>query len=108
MSSGLVEELQWTVDEGSGADAGSWRRAFQRFWSNRFSAVGLVIVIVLCVVAIAAPLISSIVGHGPNQLFSNATNSFGLRVGPSGPFLFGADQRVATYSSDVSTACGHR
>jgi peptide/nickel transport system permease protein len=101
LSSGLVEELQWTAEDVSGPGGGSWRRTFQRFWSNRFSAVGLVIVGVLIVLAIAAPLIAQIVGHGPNQLFSNATNEYGLPVGPSGRFWFGADQE----GRDVFVRC---
>jgi peptide/nickel transport system permease protein len=92
MSSGLVEELQWTVTEPSGTEGGSWRRAFARFWSNPFSAAGLILVVVLSVLALAAPLIAQIIGHGPNQLFPNATNSFGLPTGPSSQFLFGVDQ----------------
>ena len=92
MSSGLVEELQWTVTEPSGTEGGSWRRAFARFWSNPFSAAGLVIVVALSLLALAAPLIAHLVGHGPNQLFPDATNSFGLPTGPSSRFLFGVDQ----------------
>ncbi len=101
MSSGVVEELQWTVSETPAAEGGSWRRAFQRFWSNRVSAAGLVLVIVLTLLALAAPLVAKIVGHGPNQLFPDATNSFGLPIGPNSQFLFGVDQE----GRDVLVRC---
>ena len=79
-------------DRALGDGGGLWRRAFARFWSNPFSAAGLVIVVVLSLLALAAPLIAHLVGHGPNQLFPDATNSFGLPSGPSSQFLFGVDQ----------------
>jgi peptide/nickel transport system permease protein len=101
MSSGLVEEMQWTGGETAGAGYGSWRRAFGRFWRNRFSAAGLVIVVLLCLLALAAPLVAKLVGHGPNQLFSSALNSFGLPVGPNKHFLLGADQE----GRDVLVRC---
>ena len=101
MSSGLVEDLQWTASEGPAIEGGSWRRVFSRFWSNRVGATGLIVVAVLCLLAIMAPLVAELVGHGPNQLFPNATNSFGLPVGPNGQFLFGADQE----GRDVLVRC---
>ena len=72
-----------------------------RFWSNRVSAAGLILVVVLSLLALAAPLIAKIVGHGPNQLFPDATNSFGLPTGPNSQFLFGVDQE----GRDVLVRC---
>jgi peptide/nickel transport system permease protein len=101
MSSGLVEDLHWTASESPAAEGGSWRRVFARFWSNRVSAAGLIVVVVLSLVALAAPLVAKLVGHGPNQIFPNATNSFGLPIGPNSQFLFGADQE----GRDVLVRC---
>jgi peptide/nickel transport system permease protein len=48
----------------------------------------------MIVLALVAPLIAKATGHGPNDLFQSQTlDSFGLpKQGPSGSFLFGADQ----------------
>jgi peptide/nickel transport system permease protein len=117
MTSGLVEELQWSISDTAGEGYGSWRRGFSRFWRNRFSACGLIVVALLTLLAIAAPLVAAIIGHGPNQIFPDATNAFGLPVGPSKHFLWGADQegrdvlvrcvyglRTSLYVSVVATA----
>jgi len=42
--------------------------------------------------ALFAPVVASLVGHGPNQLFQREmTDEFGLPRGPNGAFWFGAD-----------------
>ncbi len=63
-----------------------------RFKQDRAAFVGLAIILFLVAVALAAPLISRLFGHGPNELFQQEmTDSFGLPKGPNGDFLFGAD-----------------
>jgi peptide/nickel transport system permease protein len=42
--------------------------------------------------AMLAPLIAKWVGHGPNQVFLNQLDSFGLPSGPHNGFWFGVDQ----------------
>jgi ABC-type dipeptide/oligopeptide/nickel transport system permease subunit len=42
--------------------------------------------------AIFAPLIAKVVGHGPNQLFQGMLTQLGLPRGPNAHFWFGADQ----------------
>jgi ABC-type dipeptide/oligopeptide/nickel transport system permease subunit len=52
----------------------------------------LVFLGVLAVLAIAAPLVADLVGHGPNQLFRRQMlDEFGLPKGPNSEFWFGAD-----------------
>jgi peptide/nickel transport system permease protein len=64
-----------------------------RFKQDKAAVGGLIIVIVLIVLAITAPLIAKIVGHGPNDLFQREmTDSFGVPKGPNANFWFGADQ----------------
>ncbi len=64
-----------------------------RFKQDKAAVAGLVIIIVLIVLALAAPLIAKLVGHGPNDLFQREmTDSFGVPKGPNADFWFGADQ----------------
>src|SRR5688572_18208398 len=64
-----------------------------RFKQDKAAVGGLIIIIVLIVLALAAPLIARIVGHGPNDLFQREmTDSFGVPKGPNSDFWFGADQ----------------
>jgi peptide/nickel transport system permease protein len=69
------------------------QQLIRRFRADRFAMAGLVMVIVLTAVAVCAPLIAKLSGHGPNQLFPGQLNaSLGLPTGPSGRFFFGVDQ----------------
>jgi peptide/nickel transport system permease protein len=56
-------------------------------------AVGSVVVILLlCVLALAAPLVAWLVGHGPNtQYLETGLTADGIPKGPSSQFLFGTD-----------------
>ena len=58
-----------------------------RFKQDKAAVGGLVIIIVLIVLAITAPLIAKLVGHGPNDLFQREmTDSFGVPKGPTAEF----------------------
>jgi peptide/nickel transport system permease protein len=64
-----------------------------RFKKDKAAFLGLGLVVILVILALAAPLISKLVGHGPNELFSREmTDEFGLPKGPNGDFFFGADR----------------
>jgi peptide/nickel transport system permease protein len=65
-----------------------------RFRSDRVALAGIGFIVLLFIVALAAPLISRyIVHHGPNELFRREMlNEFGLPSGPNGTFWFGADR----------------
>jgi peptide/nickel transport system permease protein len=63
-----------------------------RFRRDRLAVVSLGFLAVLIVVAIAAPLVVSLLGlPGPNVLNPNATNAFGSPLGPSLAHPFGVD-----------------
>ena len=63
-----------------------------RFKEDRLAFVGLGFIAALAILAIAAPLIAKLAGHGPNELFQQQmTDEFGLPKGPNGDFIFGAD-----------------
>jgi peptide/nickel transport system permease protein len=66
---------------------------WRRFRSDRVALASAAFIVVLIVVAIAAPLVVSIVGvSGPNVNNSSALDVFGSPTGPSGAHPFGVDQ----------------
>ncbi|MBO0776570.1 MAG: ABC transporter permease, partial [Actinobacteria bacterium] len=95
-----------------------WRLAWARLRSDRVAIVSGVVILVLCALALAAPLIASAIGHQPNQPFPNSgLTATGLPVGPGGKFWFGTDDlgrdilvrtlygaRVSLFVGIVSTA----
>ena len=87
------EALQPTVGEGEEQVVGKSPRElfWARFKKDKAAFFGLGVIILLVIVAFAAPLISKLVGHGPNELFRDMTDEFGLPKGPNGDFWFGAD-----------------
>lgn len=77
-----------------GAIAG--RTPWQLFWRNfkkdRVAIAGLVFIVLLVIAAIAAPLITELIGASPpNLINTDALDSFGTPTGPSSEHLFGVD-----------------
>jgi peptide/nickel transport system permease protein len=69
-----------------------WQIFWRRFRSDRVAVAGGIFIVLLILMAIAAPLISKLTGHGPNQLFIyKVLNDYGLPKGPNAQFWFGAD-----------------
>ena len=73
------------------------RSPFQLFWRrlrrDRVAMVSFAFIVLLVVVAIAAPLVVDLLGlPGPNTENLNLTDSFGSPLGPSGAHPFGVDQ----------------
>ncbi len=69
-----------------------WQLFWFRFKKDKVAIAGAGFVVLLIVIALAAPLASKIVGHGVNELFRNEVNDIGLPNGPNGEFLFGNDE----------------
>jgi ABC-type dipeptide/oligopeptide/nickel transport system permease subunit len=66
---------------------------WRRFRSDRVAMVSLGFIIVLIIVAFAAPLVIKLVGvSGPNQQNINALDAFGQPTGPSSAHPFGVDE----------------
>jgi peptide/nickel transport system permease protein len=63
-----------------------------RFKQDKAAILGLLVIALLIVVAVLAGVISKWIGHGPNELFREMTDEFGLPKGPTGDFWFGADE----------------
>jgi peptide/nickel transport system permease protein len=68
------------------------RLFWERFKQDKAALVGAVVIGVLILIAIfGGPLAQSITGHPQNQTYSNETDAYGVPLGPSGSFWFGAD-----------------
>ena len=72
-----------------------WELFWRRFRKDRWAIAGLVVVGLMVLLAVGAPLISSLIGHAPNDNshLREVTNEFGLPKGPNFGlrFFFGAD-----------------
>jgi peptide/nickel transport system permease protein len=84
-----------STDETADASAVVGRSPRQLIWSrfrqDRAAVTGAVVIAILVVLALAAPLIAGLFGHGPNELHPGMTTSLGLPKGPDARFWFGAD-----------------
>jgi peptide/nickel transport system permease protein len=73
-----------------------WQLFWRRFRKDRFAIGGLVIIGIMALLAVGAPAVAAIVGHGPNDVshFREMSTYFGLPKGPNFElkFFFGADQ----------------
>jgi ABC-type dipeptide/oligopeptide/nickel transport system permease subunit len=90
-SEGTVESIELV------SDAITARSPFELFWrrfrADRVALVSAVFIILLILVAIAAPLVVSVLGlPGPDVQNTNALDAFGSPTGPSGAHPFGVDQ----------------
>jgi ABC-type dipeptide/oligopeptide/nickel transport system permease subunit len=75
-----------------------WRLALQRLRRDRAAMIALTVIILIAGVAIFAPVIAAIAGHGVDQQFRGPQPPIGLSptgqpVGPSGTFLLGTDDQ---------------
>ncbi|MGE5293004.1 MAG: ABC transporter permease [Micromonosporaceae bacterium] len=68
-----------------------WQLAWRRLRADRVAVASAIVIVVLCIIALAAPLIASIVGHQPAITCTSCTSAQGLPAGPSGRFLLGTD-----------------
>jgi peptide/nickel transport system permease protein len=69
-----------------------WQLFWARFLQDKFALAGLGFIIFLVLIALAAPAIAAIPGHGPNDLYQReVTDVFGIPEGPQADFWFGAD-----------------
>jgi peptide/nickel transport system permease protein len=70
-----------------------WQLFWRRFRADRVAVVSLGFIVLLVVVALAAPLVVALAGvPGPNVQNPNATDAFGSPLGPSAAHPFGVDQ----------------
>jgi peptide/nickel transport system permease protein len=89
------------------------RLAWERLRRDRAAMVSFVVIVLIALVAIGAPLLSALVGHGPNDQYRDiGLTPQGLPKGPSSTFLLGTDDlgrdllvRIA-YGSRISLLVG--
>jgi peptide/nickel transport system permease protein len=106
-----LEELGEAAAEIQGRSP--WQLAWARLRQDRVAIASSVVIFLITLVAIFAPVIAHLVGHGLGDQYPfTALNGYGLPVGPSRTFLFGADDlgrdvmvRVA-YGARVSLIAG--
>jgi peptide/nickel transport system permease protein len=70
-----------------------WRLGIERLRRDRAAMISLGIIVAIVLIAIFAPVIAAIVGHGPNQQFTApiGQTAEGQPVGPSTTFWMGTD-----------------
>lgn len=69
-----------------------WRLALERLLHDRVAVASSVVIVLIALMAILAPVVAHIVGHGPNTQYNNGIRSNGLPVGPGHVFPLGADE----------------
>jgi len=65
---------------------------WRRFRKDKFALGGVVVIILIILLAIAAPYIEKAVGHDKNAVDLSALDEFGLPSGPSSEYWFGVDE----------------
>jgi peptide/nickel transport system permease protein len=89
------------------------RLAWERLRRDRAAMISFVVIVLIALVAIGAPLVAALVGHGPNDQYRDiGLSPQGLPTRPSGTFLLGTDDlgrdllvRIA-YGSRISLLVG--
>lgn len=67
-----------------------WELFWRRFRRDKFALGGAIIVIFMILLAFAAPVIASFT-HGPNEVYLDRLDEFGIPTGPQSGFYFGVD-----------------
>ncbi|NHA67268.1 ABC transporter permease [Phycicoccus flavus] len=69
-----------------------WALAWQRLRRDRVAMVSLAVIVLVVLLAVFAPVVAALTGHGPDQQFrQDGLSPDGLPVGPNGTFWFGTD-----------------
>jgi len=69
-----------------------WQLAWARLRRDKVAMISLVVIVLIIVIALAAPLIALLVGHGPDDQFrETGLTASGLPKPPSAQFPFGTD-----------------
>jgi peptide/nickel transport system permease protein len=71
----------------------SWELFRHRFRQDKAAMAGAVTIVILVLLALSAPLLAKLTGHGPNDRFPDQmlTADIGLPKGPNKDFWFGGD-----------------
>ena len=64
----------------------------RRLRSDRASLIAFIVIVIIVLVAVCAPVISAVTGHGPNDQYRDTgMTATGLPVGPNSEFWLGTD-----------------
>jgi ABC-type dipeptide/oligopeptide/nickel transport system permease subunit len=90
--------LGTTVPTGDGVGRiegrSTWQLAWARLKRDRAAIVAFAVIVAIILMAIFAPVLASITGHGANQQFrETGLSPAGIPVGPNSTFLFGTDDQ---------------
>ena len=78
--------------ESAVAGRSPWELAWLRLRKDKTAIASSAVIVVLAILAVGAPVIAHLVGHGPNTQYPLAGLSpAGLPLGPNSHFLFGTD-----------------
>jgi len=70
-----------------------WRLAWRRLRRDKAAMASAAVIVIITVLAIAAPAVAALTGHGPNQQFPNTgISATGAPAGPGRTFWLGADE----------------
>lgn len=84
--------LAGTVGEGAIEGRSPWALAWERLRSDRVAIIALAVIVLIILVAIFAPLIAQLTGHGMNtQYRETGLTDSGLPKPPTAHFWFGTD-----------------
>jgi peptide/nickel transport system permease protein len=71
-----------------------WQLTWRRLRSDRMAVASAIVILVIVILAIAAPLFAKITGHGPTETFpSIGLSADGQPVGPGHTFWLGSDEQ---------------
>ena len=69
-----------------------WALVYERLRRDRTAVISTIVIVLIILIALAAPLIAHLVGHAPDaQYRDTGLSPSGIPVGPSRTFLFGTD-----------------
>lgn len=81
-----------SADSSTRGSRGPWALAFERLRRDRAAVAAGSVILALIVVAIGAPAIAALTGHGPaEQFLETGLSPSGIPLGPNGTFLLGTD-----------------
>jgi peptide/nickel transport system permease protein len=71
-----------------------WQLTWRRLRKDKMAIASAIVILIMIVLAIAAPLFASITGHGPDQTFpTTGISANGIPTGPGHEFWLGADEQ---------------
>lgn len=94
MSSSAGAVASPATEGGTGAQAarGPWQLAWTRLRRDRVAIGSSAVIILIALLAIFAPVVAALVGHGPDaQYRTTGLSPDGIPIGPNSTFLFGTD-----------------